>query len=379
MKFEIENPFASLRTARSAAAIGSIELCGPSAAELIGRIFRPNTSDFSLAEGHLHYGHFIENGEIIDDGIVGVEAPGRFALHSHGNPLILQRLLRLLEKEGATIIPLDEMLLMRYRAESASEIEAEAKAESLRAVSLAGMKLIRNQGTQGLAAAVQQWLNNPDLDTIRRQAAEILARSRVAARLLRPVKILLAGPPNSGKSTLLNRLAGREQALVSDTPGTTRDWVGAFGRIDPLYIEWIDTAGLDARLRQTDALDDAAQAAALEQLQSADLILYLLDAAAPAPQPIPPLPADVPVLTVLNKCDQPQADRPGALCISAQTGRRIDALAAAILDTLEVQTLAPTTPVAFTHRQIYYLEAAVKAEKIEELKIALDLLYNKSV
>jgi tRNA modification GTPase len=382
------NGFACLRTARSAAAIGSIEVWGEAAAELIGRVFRPNTGEVSWEPGQLHYGHFVERDEIVDDGIVGCEGPGRFALHSHGNPLILQRLLRLLEAHGAQIIPLEEMLLRRYRAESSNLIEAEAKAESLKAVSLEGMKLIRAQVSQGLAAVVRQWMDKPNPDVIRKQAAAILDRSRIAERLIRPVKVLLTGPPNSGKSTLLNRLAGREEALVADIPGTTRDWVSAFGRIGPLVIEWIDTAGLDERLRKLDALEQAAQAATLDLLKTADLILYLLDASKPGTVTpfrgadiqkqvtVPGFAGDVPVLVVWNKCDLTPQRPSEHLCISAQTGQGIEELAKAVLKVMETETLVPGEPIAFTPRQTESLQNIVESKTEQELQKQLNSLYN---
>ena len=368
-----ESCFACLRTARGTAAIGSLEVWGPAAKEMVRRVFVPHAAGIELEAGRIVYGHFKEDEEVIDSGIVGCEGTERLALHCHGNPLILERVLRLLESYGAEIVSLDAMRLMQNMDASSNLIEAEAKVESLRAVSLEGMRLIQSQETAGLAAVVQKWIERPEPDVIRRQAQEILDRSRIAERIIRPVKVLLAGPPNSGKSTLLNRLAACEQAIVSDTPGTTRDWISAFGRIDPLYIEWVDTAGLDESLSRADELDQAAQEKTREQICSADLILYILDGSESTMDRPPVFPPEIPVLTVLNKCDLPFAMGQDAesVSISAKEGRGIGDLAAAILDALEVETIRPDEPVVFTLRQKQCMEVIVQANEEETLRAAL--------
>jgi tRNA modification GTPase len=352
---EIGNTLACVRTARGTAAIGSIEVCGPDALHLIQQIFRPSGENPSFEEGQLVHGRFFEADQVLDEGLVGVEGPGWFALHCHGNPLILQQILTVLQKHGVQVITLEEMLTRRYIADSANAIEAEAKLQSLKAVSLLGVQIIQNQMTGGLLKTVQQWIDTGDVQTIRRQAEEILQRSQVGRRIIHGVRIVIAGPPNSGKSTLLNRLAGQEQALVSDIPGTTRDWVTACGRIEPLRIEWIDTAGLDDRLAGADSLDQTAQHRSRDLLAECDLILYVLDGTQTLPNQPAWLSSDVPVITLLNKSDLPgfhRTDvRPDLVSISAKDGAGMEDLARAILHALQVDTFDPLLPVTFTARQ----------------------------
>lgn len=354
-KSEPENTLACMRTARGTAAIGSIEVCGPDALSIVQQIFRPAAENASFQEGQVIYGRFFDSEQVIDDGIVGTEGPDRYALHCHGNPLILQQILSVLQKQGARIITLEEMLTRRYAADSANAIEAEAKLQSLKAVSLLGVQIIQNQVTSGLLKTAQQWLDAADCQTIRRQAEEILQRSQIARRIIGGVRIVIAGPPNSGKSTLLNRLAGQEQALVSDIPGTTRDWVTAFGRIEPLRIEWIDTAGLDEQLAGADPIDQAAQQRSRDLLAGSDLILCVLDGTQILSDRVFPLPIDIPAITVLNKSDLPnfqrREDRPDLVSISAKEGSGLDNLGRTILQTLQVDTFDPALPVAFTTRQ----------------------------
>ena len=85
-KSEAENTLACVRTAKGTAAIGSIEVCGPNGFSVIQKIFQPAGKNASMDEGQILYGRFLDRGQTLDDGIVGVEGPNRYALHRHGNP-----------------------------------------------------------------------------------------------------------------------------------------------------------------------------------------------------------------------------------------------------------------------------------------------------
>ncbi len=101
------------------------------------------------------------------------------------------------------------------------------------------------------------------------------ARSARLGRLLSPPVVAMAGPPNIGKSTLLNALSGRRAAVVADAPGTTRDHVGLMLDLGGLVVEWIDTPGL----RDTeDTIEAASIELALPRLRSADLLIGATDA-----------------------------------------------------------------------------------------------------
>jgi tRNA modification GTPase len=380
-KSEAENTLACVRTAKGTAAIGSIEVCGPNGFSVIQKIFQPAGKNASMDEGQILYGRFLDRGQTLDDGIVGVEGPNRYALHCHGNPLILRQILALLQRHDVQIITYEEMLSRRFAVESGNVIQAEAKLQSLKTASLLGAQIIQNQATAGLARTAQQWLDAKDCQTIRQEVREILRRSQIGRRIIHGVRIVIAGPPNSGKSTLLNRLAGQEQALVSDIPGTTRDWVTAFGRIEPLRIEWIDTAGLDERLAAANLFDRTAQRRTQKQLADCDLILYVIDGTktlANRPSWFSP---DIPVVTVLNKSDLPdfqrREDKADQVSISAKIGSGIEALGKAILQTLEIQSFDPAWPVAFTARQHDLLQKIADAADLSAVKsLARQLFIN---
>jgi tRNA modification GTPase len=165
-------------------------------------------------------------------------------------------------------------------------------------------------------------------------ALESLAREAEQGRLLRDgVVVVLAGRPNAGKSSLMNRLAGHEAAIVTAIPGTTRDLLREHLTVNGLAVELVDTAGL---AQSPELIEAEGIRRAHTAMSRADLILYLVDASDPAARQalggeLRTLP-QVPVIVLYNKCDllddvqSRAAAREGtaltvpALLVSARTG-----------------------------------------------------------
>lgn len=153
-----------------------------------------------------------------------------------------------------------------------------------------------------------------------RDVSHVLAAPS-AERLRDGVRVVLAGPPNAGKSTLLNALVGRDAAIVSDIAGTTRDRIEVPAAIGGVAFLFTDTAGL--RDETGDAIEAIGIDRARSALAAADIILWLGDAA-DAPR------ADA--LLIAAQCDRDgEGDRPG-LRLSARTGQGMDTLIALLLD-----------------------------------------------
>jgi tRNA modification GTPase len=164
---------------------------------------------------------------------------------------------------------------------------------------------------------------------------ETLRTAAARGRVLRDgLTLVIAGAPNAGKSSLLNRLAGYEAAIVTEEAGTTRDLVREDILIDGMPVRVVDTAGLRAA---ADRIEAEGIRRARQAMAQADLLLLVQDAAvAPVRLPAEELPAGIPVLHVLNKIDlvgEPagvSSDSGGAtaLRLSALTGEGIDTLRA---------------------------------------------------
>jgi len=168
-------------------------------------------------------------------------------------------------------------------------------------ISREGLKVLVGAKTRPVASWLVKSMNrlpevvNEVIDQIHRgdwtEARSALTRLCEAGQkvryLLEGIRIVLAGVPNSGKSTLANQLAGRESAVVSEMAGTTRDWVEHSGAIEGVPCLFVDTAGVRTT---SDPLEVEAIQRSGEQMRKADLILWIMDGS------IPPSPADLAML-----------------------------------------------------------------------------------
>jgi tRNA modification GTPase len=161
-------------------------------------------------------------------------------------------------------------------------------------------------------AAIEQRIGEGIADLA--QDVAIILAAPSAERLRDGVRVVLAGPPNAGKSTLLNALVGREAAIVSDIAGTTRDRIEVPAAIAGTAFLFTDTAGL--REETGDAIEAIGIDRARAALDAADIILWLGD------------PADLPradAILIAAQCDRTGGERPG-LSLSARTGEGMDTL-----------------------------------------------------
>src|ERR1051326_8999436 len=215
-----------------------------------------------------------------------------------------------------------------------------ARVEDWRRRLIEGMALVEARIDFSDEADVPERLLAPALATARALREEIfaaLADDRRGERLREGLTIAIAGPPNAGKSSLLNRIARREAAIVSPYPGTTRDVIEVHLDLDGYPATVLDTAGI----REPEhPVEQEGVRRALARAQAADLVLWVIDASREggAAQPLPPGNANA-VWMVRNKLDLLDADaKPSAVmdrsgrptfAISAQNGAGIDALVAA--------------------------------------------------
>jgi tRNA modification GTPase len=386
---------AAVMTGQGMGAIATVQLFGDSAPDVLQKVFRRRgDKPFELAEGRVLLGDIVEGGEILDEVTVGCEGPDIFAIHCHGNPLLVARIMGLLQRQGVKVIPAEQLLArIGARHKTLDSIGIEAKLALTTVKTLEGAAILAHQVKGGLSEKARQWrdrLDSISLEEIAAEAGDILKRSKPARLIISGCTIALVGPPSTGKSTLLNTLAGREKAIVSDLRGTTRDWVSAEIHLPPLAATIIDTAGLDGGAGASSAIDQAAQQKSIEITKQADLVLLVLDLS----QPAEPLPESVAtqlvrrrVVTVLNKADLPScldvACLPGisgpVVQMSAQQGGGIDELIRAIHRVCGVADFDPHPPVVFTDRQLRRLESLRHVGSKAQARLILSELLENSL
>ena len=272
------------------AGLAVVRAAGPKVLDFLQNHFsRP------AAPGRLVHGDLTDGGQVIDDPVVALSPDGATAdLNLHGGEWIVRRTLDLLERNGFEILrlaPGDPLPAVAVDAEDA--VEASVLAHLPLATTKLGIDLLLGQ--------IDLWKGfNPAPEQSAAMAQDFALR-----HLLRPPTVALVGRPNVGKSTLANRLFGRQRSIVADAPGTTRDWVGESANLDGLPVVLIDTPG---RRLTDDEIESAAIAASLPVSDAAALVIVVVDASTDPTAEDRALIETFPPsrgLVFLNKCDRP--------------------------------------------------------------------------
>jgi small GTP-binding protein len=329
------------------------------------------------------------DGDAIDDMLVTTHSTRGGAralrLHLHGNPWLIDRVQELLEQRGFTREALGGAADVWPNRSATNAIELEAISLLPEMPTERGAIWLLRQA-RGLArlvnAAMRPTISDERVREVLRRAAE---RAHIVEWFRKPLRVLLLGAPNVGKSTLINALTREQVALVSPKPGTTRDYIEAPGEIVGFPVIWIDSAGV----RETaDAIEQAGIAQTRRQIETADIVIWLNDArdqmARESPIDAQLLAAiDHPtVIRVDNKIDlldegaaRPADDR--HIWISARDHLGLENLTSAILRAAGRSGASIARPSAFMPRHVSLLRKA--ESEPNERRIVLNSLLARDV
>jgi len=304
-----QDTIAAVATATGRGGVGIIRVSGPRARAMAitlgGREPKPR---------YAHYGPlFADNGDVLDEGLLlFFPGPHSFTgedvleLQGHGGPVVLDMLLRRCLQLGARMARPGEFSERAFLNDKLDLAQAEAIADLIEASSeQAARNALRSlQGEFSrrvhalteklieLRIYVEAAIDFPEeeidfladghvlsqLDAVRQELAGVLREAGQGALLRDGMTVVIAGRPNAGKSSLLNALAGREAAIVTDIAGTTRDVLREHIHIDGMPLHVVDTAGL----RDThDQVERIGVERALKAIGEADRILLVVDSTAP--------------------------------------------------------------------------------------------------
>ena len=279
-----------------------------------------------------------------------------FEVNCHGGPAAVAAVARRLAELGLEQVGADRLL----EIEGVPRIEREARRLLRTARTPLAARILLDQLHGALARAlakIGEDLKSGGLAAARESLDALLSRWRHAGRFLAdPPRIVIAGRPNVGKSTLLNRLVSADRAITSPAPGTTRDYVEADAALDGVPVVLVDTAGLR---EGRDAVERLGVERARRELARASLVLYLLDAVeGPCAEDQATLRAlGRRALAVWNKVDLAPAES-GAVGVSALLGDGVTELTALLLSRLGYQPPASGDAVPFSAEQVRILEEA---------------------
>ena len=432
------DPIAAIATAPGRGAVGIVRVSGKGLGVLVeavcGRTLRPREATYLPFRDAV--------GQPIDQGLaLFFPAPHSYTgedvleLQAHGGPVVLQLLLARCLEAGAQAHPATgQPALPGLRVAQPGEFteraflndkidlaQAEASADLIDASTTAGARGGRRSLTGAfsheihalrdalihLRMLVEATLDFPEeeidflrkadargqLSNLKQTLSQVMQRARQGALLREGIKVVIAGQPNAGKSSLLNALAGAELAIVTPIAGTTRDKVQQTIQIEGVPLHIIDTAGLRD---SDDEVERIGIARAWDEIAGADAVLFLHDLARRDAMDYraadaviestlaEKLPSSVPVIDVWNKVDcvpgaaQPASAGRAAVHLSARTGEGLDALRRILLEVAGWQS-APEGVYIARARHVQALRTVQQhleeaAAQLDALGPALDLL-----
>jgi tRNA modification GTPase len=383
---------AAIATPPGVGGLGLIRVSGPASEAIARRVFRPVRPPASFLSHHLYHGEIIvpETGGVIDDVLVAfMRGPRTYTgedtleISCHGGPLILRTVLAEVFRAGARPAERGEFTKRAFLNGRLDLSQAEAVLEMITAKTPEGLsaavdrlkgrlsgriEMIREAVINllaGIEAAIDFGENDGIVETPGANLYELqtlidelhtLAATYVRGRITREgIGVVIAGRPNVGKSSLLNRLLGEKRAIVTPVPGTTRDFIEEAVNIGGIPVRLTDTAGI--RLPEN-AIEKEGIDLVWERLDNADAVLVLVDgstALTPEDHEFLAKMQAKPVLPVINKSDLPQRldgevlqcllpkTTPPAVRISAKYGDGIDRLTAAIREMVLATPAEETT------------------------------------
>lgn len=412
----INDTIAAISTASGAAALSIIRISGSDSIILADKIYSGRTKP-SLMESHtLHYGHIIDaEGRPADEVMLAIlKAPHSFTAEDmveitcHGGAANATAVLEAALTAGARPARPGEFSLRAFLNGRMDLAQAEAVADIINARTSAAARAALERLSGGLsrrittireslldaAALIESMIDFPEEDiapaeneAIRktmiqaeRDIGGLLKGSRAAMVLKDGARVVIAGRPNVGKSSLFNMLLREEKAIVTETPGTTRDVLEGWIDIKGIPVRLFDTAGL----RETgDHIETQGMARARGKLGEADLVLLVLDGTMPLNEEDHHLLSEIEKtnhIVLVNKCDlrkqSPDDFDPRWIKISAVTEEGLPTLEEQLVRMLaggqEVDTGAVS---AASQRQVALMEESLRHLKTAKEGLAKRISY----
>jgi tRNA modification GTPase len=363
---------AAIATPPGRSAIGIVRVSGAGTCALLEKLVGS-----AVAPRRATFASFLDaNGSVMDQGLVlFFPAPHSYTgedvaeLQGHGGPIVMQLMLQRCLELGARIAEPGEFTKRAFLNEKIDLAQAEGVADLIDAATVeaarCAVRSLEGEFSQNIRALAQALIDLrvlaeatidfPEeevdslpagkaiarLDELRNQLAATLAASKQGSLLRDGMHVVIAGEPNVGKSSLLNKLAGEDVAIVTDIPGTTRDTIRQTINVSGVPLHIIDTAGLR---EPQDPIENIGISKAWDQVSKADAIIWVSDATRPATGCAVSglagrLPNRIPVILALNKIDlcglaagRAPAEDGGEVRLSAKTGAGIGGLREAMLE-----------------------------------------------
>ncbi|MFD2512579.1 tRNA uridine-5-carboxymethylaminomethyl(34) synthesis GTPase MnmE [Pontibacter locisalis] len=372
----------AVATAPGVGAIAVIRLSGPEAITITNEVFKGK--DLTKQASHtIHFGTIRDEGKILDEVLVSLfVGPHSYTkenvveISCHGSDFIVQQIVKLLLKHGARLANAGEFTKRAFLNGQFDLAQAEAVADLISSDSALSHEVAMKQMRGGFSQEIKrlraelvhfasmieleldfgeedvEFADRDQLRTlilnIQQIIRELLKSFELGNVIKNGVPTVIVGKPNAGKSTLLNKLLNEEKAIVSDVPGTTRDFIEDEINIEGVTFRFIDTAGLR---ETTDKVEAIGVERTMQKLSQSSLIIYLFDitevTAGEVQAELDRLnPKKLPIVAVANKIDQAAPEKLAAFAsienlvqISAAEGANLEDLKNALVEKVNLGKL----------------------------------------
>lgn len=379
----------ALSSGQGRAGVAVLRVSGPQAGKVVEILAAPLPKPRKAALRKIRH----PNGEIIDEGLVlWFPAPGSATgedlaeFHVHGAPAVVRLLIEVLSaQDGLRLAEPGEFSRRAFANGKLDLVEVEGLADLLNAQGEAQRRLAMRQFLGEASAVYERWrgdvitalglheaaIDFSDEDDVAAKALEAarpvigglvaelrnaLEKSSQNAAIRSGLRLVIAGPPNAGKSSLLNALAGREAAIVSPIAGTTRDVVEAQIMFEGLPLTLADTAGL--REGSGDVIEQMGMARAQNEARDADILVWV-SAPDAAEKVGPPRKPD---LLVENKADLDsiRSRNDSALLVSTKTGFGLNRLREVLKNLIHVKLAGAEDAIVVRQRHVLAVEESIR-------------------
>ena len=376
---------AAISTPLGEGAIAIVRLSGGEAIDVADRIFRGSEKPSRFPAQTQRLGDIVEGDRVIDQVMLSVHrAPASYTgedlveISCHGGILVTAQVLEACLAAGARAARPGEFTERAFLNGKMDLTQAEAVIDLIRARTDLALRSAHEQleGRLGkkicairsevvnLLAHLEAAIDFPEegiapdrvellrsrLDSVREQIRTLLATADQGRILREGLRVVIYGPTNAGKSSLLNRLLGYGRAIVNEKPGTTRDTIEEMINLRGIPVRLLDTAGLR---ESAEEIEREGMARTSKSMAGADLLLHVLDRSAPQPSDFGENSIEQPRLVLLNKSDlteHPDWQDVDALRISCLSEDGLRGLEEAILEKISQKHLRPESGLAINTR-----------------------------
>ncbi|NOZ63551.1 MAG: tRNA uridine-5-carboxymethylaminomethyl(34) synthesis GTPase MnmE [Caldiserica bacterium] len=369
---DFQDTIAAISTPPGEGGIGIVRISGPRALEIADRLFKGKVKPSLSPTYTVHYGHIVHHGETLDEVIITVmRKPKSYTredvveINCHGGIVPLRKVLEAVLSSGARMAKPGEFTLRAFLNGRIDLAQAEAVLDIIRAKSELSLKIASSQLEGNLSRSIRRIKENllhliasleasldfPEeeieiisreetlnkIKTVREAIASLLKNESTGRVIREGALVTIAGKPNVGKSTLLNQLLGKDRAIVTEVPGTTRDALEEWLTLEGVPFRLVDTAGIR---KVKEAVEKEGVKRSEKYLESADIVLLVLDISRPLngeDEKILEKSRDKNRLLVINKIDlqrkwDPSTLAPEKVEISALQGKGIEELKKKMLE-----------------------------------------------